>query len=297
MPFTKPFDGAISKFYADEAPKAVREAIERADKNDMLNPAFPYRERLSRKKYERDYAALQIELAKLQSWLRDSGERLAVVFEGRDAAGKGGSIKRLTENLNPRAAHVVALQKPTEAEQGQWYFQRYIAHMPTKGEIIAFDRSWYNRAVVEPVFGFCTEAQRDAFFEQVPEFEDLIVKDGIRLVKIWLTVGRAEQLRRILARESDPLKQWKLSSIDVKGLSLWEEYSAAISMMFARSHHNVAPWHVVRSDDKRRARLAIIRLVLSQFDYAGKDESLIGAPDPALVGAPEDMGFEGDGTA
>ena len=277
MPFTKPFDGAISKFYADEAPKAVREAIERADKNDMLNPAFPYRERLSRKKYERDYAALQIELAKLQSWLRDSGERLAVVFEGRDAAGKGGSIKRLTENLNPRAAHVVALQKPTEAEQGQWYFQRYIAHMPTKGEIIAFDRSWYNRAVVEPVFGFCTEAQRDAFFEQVPEFEDLIVKDGIRLVKIWLTVGRAEQLRRILARESDPLKQWKLSSID--------------------SHHNVAPWHVVRSDDKRRARLAIIRLVLSQFDYAGKDEALIGAPDPALVGAPEDMGFEGDGTA
>ena len=297
MPFTKPFDGAISKFYAEEAPKAVREAIERADKNDMLNPAFPYRERLSRKKYERDYAALQIELAKLQSWLRDSGERLAVVFEGRDAAGKGGSIKRLTENLNPRYAHVVALQKPTEAEQGQWYFQRYIAHMPTKGEIIAFDRSWYNRAVVEPVFGFCTEAQRDAFFEQVPEFEDLIVKDGIRLVKIWLTVGRAEQLRRILARESDPLKQWKLSAIDVKGLSLWEEYSDAISMMFARSHHNVAPWHVVRSDDKRRARLAIIRLVLCQFDYKGKDAALIGAPDPALVGAPEDMGFEGDGTA
>ncbi|MEX0969802.1 MAG: polyphosphate kinase 2 [Paracoccaceae bacterium] len=297
MPFDKPFDGAISKFYANEAPNDVREAIERADKNDMLNPAFPYARRLARKDYERDYAALQIELVKLQSWLRESGARLAVVFEGRDAAGKGGSIKRLTENLNPRYAHVVALPKPTEAEQGQWYFQRYISHMPTKGEIVAFDRSWYNRAVVEPVFGFCTDQQRDTFFEQVPAFEDLLVQDGIRLVKIWLTIGRAEQLRRILARESDPLKQWKLSSIDVKGLSLWEDYSAAISKMFALSHHEVAPWHVVRSDDKRRARLAIIRLVLGQFGYTGKDETLVGTPDAALVGPPEAMGFEGDGTA
>lgn len=296
MPQLKPFDGAISQFFANEAPEPIRQAIATADKKDILNPAYPYRRRMKRAKYEQDYQALQIELVKLQSWLRNSRERIAIVFEGRDAAGKGGAIKRLTENLNPRAARVVALAKPTEAEQGQWYFQRYIAHMPTQGELVAFDRSWYNRAVVEPVFGFCTDVQRDAFFTQTPDFEALLVKDGIRLVKIWLTLGRAEQLRRMLARESDPLKQWKLSSIDVKGLSLWDAYSAAISRMFAETHHDGAPWHVVRADDKFRARLAVIRLVLGQFDYSGKDHARVGTPDATICGVPEKMGFERDGT-
>jgi len=297
MTQSKPFDGAISRFFAEEAPQSIRNAITQADDKDILNPAYPYRTKMKRKEYDNAYAALQIELVKLQSWLRERGERLAIVFEGRDAAGKGGSIKRLTENLNPRGARVVALPKPNEAEKGQWYFQRYIAHMPTAGEIVAFDRSWYNRAVVEPVFGFCTPTQRDTFFSQAPAFEKLLVDDGTKLVKIWLTVGRAEQLRRFLARESDPLKQWKLSSIDVKGLSRWDDYSRAIETMFERSHHAAAPWQVIRADDKRRARLAVIRLVLNQFDYDGKDFDVVGAPDAQICGAPSEMGFEADGLA
>jgi polyphosphate kinase 2 len=297
MSLNKPFDGAISRFFNEEVPEPIRLAIQNADEKDIINPDYPYPTAMKRKAYEADYDALQIELVKLQSWLRDSGHRLAIVFEGRDAAGKGGTIKRLTANLNPRGARVVALSKPTETEQGQWYFQRYIAHMPTAGEIVAFDRSWYNRAVVEPVFGFCTPTQRDTFFSQVPSFERLLVEDGVTLLKFWLTVGRAEQLRRFLARESDPLKQWKLSTIDVKGLSRWDDYSAAINTMFEQSHHDAAPWTVIRSDDKRRARLAVMRAVLGQFDYTDKNAALIGTPDPQICGTPSAMGFEADGLA
>ena len=200
-----PFDGAISTYHQTLAPQEVREAIAAAGKKDILDPGYPHTKRLNRKTYEADYAALQIELVKLQAWAKESGARIAIVFEGRDAAGKGGTIKRFRENLNARGARVVALSKPTETEQGQWYFQRYIKHLPTAGEIVFFDRSWYNRGVVEKVFGFCTDAQRAHFFDQVQDFEKMLVDEGIILVKFWLNVGRAEQLRRFLSRESDQI--------------------------------------------------------------------------------------------
>jgi len=287
-----PFDGAISAYFNNDAPKAIRDAILRADKDDILEPDYPHSERMKRKLYEREMAALQIELVKLQAWAKETGARVAIVFEGRDAAGKGGTIKRFRENLNPRGARVVALSKPSDTEQSQWYFQRYIQHLPHAGEIVFFDRSWYNRAVVEKVFGFCTDDQRDRFFRQVPRFEDMLVNDGIKLIKIWLTVGRAEQLRRFLARESDRLKHWKLSSIDVKGLYKWDAYSTAIDEMFSNTHTDIAPWHVVRSDDKRRARLAAMRLVLTQFDYVQKDSAALAAFAPPICGTPAQMGFE-----
>lgn len=282
-----PFDGAISAYFNDEAPEAIRQAIKRAEKDDILGDSYPHSERMSSKRYDKEMERLQIELVKLQSWARESGTRIAMVFEGRDAAGKGGTIGRFRENMNPRAAREVALSKPTETEQGQWYFQRYITHLPTAGETVFFDRSWYNRGVVEPVFGFCTDAQRIHFFSQVVPFENMLVDDGIHLFKFWLNVGRAEQLRRMLARENDPLKQWKLSMIDVKGLAKWDAYSAAISDTLKRSHNSVAPWTVIRSDDKRRARLQAIRTVLHAFDYAQKDEKAIGAIDPEICGGPD----------
>jgi polyphosphate kinase 2 len=282
-----PFDGAISAYYSADAPREVREAIARADRDDVLDPGFPYSERMARKAYERDLDRLQIELVKLQHWARSTGARVAIVFEGRDAAGKGGTIKRFRANLNPRGARLVALPKPSDKEATQWYFQRYIDHLPAGGEIVFYDRSWYNRGVIEHVFGFCTDAQREYFFEQVPDFERMLVAEGIHLFKFWLNVGRAEQLRRFLARESNPLKQWKLSRIDVEGLTKWPDYSAAIAETLERSHTDAAPWTVVRSDDKRRARVAAIRHVLSQIDYARKDASAVGAPDPAIVGGPD----------
>ena len=287
--FPKPFDGAITKFLENDAPKEMRKAIETAKKSDILNDTYPYPKRLDKDDYEETIEALQIELVKFQSWVRESGARVAIVFEGRDAAGKGGTIKRFRENLNPRSARVVALSKPSDVERTQWYFQRYIQHLPAAGEIVFFDRSWYNRGVVEKVFGWVEAEDRERFFSQVPEFEDMLAKDGIRLIKIWLNVGRAEQLRRFLKRESDPLKQWKLSGIDVKGLSLWNEYTQAIQETFQRTHHAVAPWHIVRSDDKSRARIAAIRTVLSQFDYDLKDSKVACAPDTKIAGGPEIM--------
>ena len=282
-----PFDGAISAYYKTDAPEEIRQAIARAENDDILSPSYPHDERLSRKSYERDYDRLQIEMVKLQAWVRDSGQRIVMVFEGRDAAGKGGTIRRMRDNLNPRAAHVVALSKPTETERGEWYFQRYIKHLPTAGEMVFYDRSWYNRGVVEKVFDFCTPAQREHFFQQVTPFEQMLVEDGIHLFKFWLNVGRAEQLRRMLARESDPLKQWKLSKIDVMGLARWEEYSAAIAETLTRSHSSEAPWTVIRSDDKRRARLAAMRCVLSAFDYPQKDARAIGEIDSSICGGPD----------
>jgi len=282
-----PFDGAISDFFRNEAPAEVRKAIETAQKDSMLDPSYPYEARLEKGAYRDELAALQIELVKCLSWVRETGRRVAVVFEGRDAAGKGGCIARVRAHLNPRAASVVALPKPTEREASQWYFQRYIEHLPAGGEIRMFDRSWYNRGVVEHVFGFCTPAERATFFAQLPDFEDMLVQDGIHVVKIWLNVGRAEQLRRFLDREADLLKQWKLSRIDVEGLRRWDAYSEAITETLWRGHSGKAPWTVIRSDDKRRARIAVIRTILSGLDYAQKNKDVVIRPDPAICGGPE----------
>jgi len=281
-----PFDGAISKFFDQDAPKSVRKAIETAKKDSVLDPSYPYDSRMDRDDYEDDLEALQIELVKFHAWVRDTGQRVAVVFEGRDAAGKGGAISRVRQNLNPRVAGVVALSKPSEREATQWYFQRYIQHLPAGGEIRLFDRSWYNRGVVEHVFDFCTPDQRNSFFDQLPSFEKTITGDGISLTKIWLNVGRAEQLRRFLDREQDPLKQWKLSWIDVEGLKRWDAYSDAIQDTLTRSHSEAAPWTVIRADDKRRARLAVIRTILSRHAYDGRDDQVVGQADPSVCGDP-----------
>jgi polyphosphate kinase 2 len=230
---------------------------------------------------------LQIELVKMQADVKATGKRVVVVFEGRDAAGKGGTIDRVRENLNPRVAYVVALAKPSDREARQWYFQRYIDWLPAAGEIALFDRSWYNRAMVEHVFGFCTPDQRAAFFRQLPEFEDMLVDEGIVLVKLWLEVGRAEQLRRFLDREADPLKQWKLSQIDVDGLARWDDYSTAIAETLGQSHFPFAPWTVILSDDKKRARIAAVQRVLGAVDYRGKDRAAIGEIDTAICGGPD----------
>ena len=282
-----PFDGAISAFYKNDAPDNIRQAIRFAEKGDILDASYPHSERLNRKAYGAEMAALQVELVKLQRWAKDSGARVAIVFEGRDAAGKGGTIKRFRENLNPRGARVVALSKPTELEQTQWYFQRYVDHLPSGGEIVFYDRSWYNRGVVEKVFDFCSDDPRAHFFTQVPDFEKMLVDEGIHLFKFWLNVGRAEQLRRFLQRESDPLKQWKLSWIDVEGLNRWDAYTDAIAETLERSHNDHAPWTVVRSDDKRRARIEAVRHVLKSLDYDRKNLKSIGNPDPKICGGPD----------
>ncbi|SEM42063.1 polyphosphate kinase 2, PA0141 family [Loktanella fryxellensis] len=284
---TKPFDGGISRFFEDDAPDAVRDLIRNADKDHISNPDFPYPDEWSKTPYEAALADLQIELAKLQAATQSDGQRIVVLFEGRDAAGKGGTIARFRENMNPRHARVVALSKPTHTEATEWYFQRYIRQLPAAGEIVFFDRSWYNRGVVEHVFGFCTPAQREAWFRQVTAFEKLLVDDGIRLFKLWLTVGRATQLQRFLDRENDPLKQWKLSQIDVDGLHKWDDYTTAIDETLTRTHTADAPWTVILADDKRRARVNAIRAVLTPLEYAGKSAKAIGDVDPLIVGAPD----------
>lgn len=287
MTHALPFDGEISRYFREDAPDAVRAEIEDAKKGEILATYFPYEEKWKRSHYEAALEALQIELVKMQAWVKDTGQRVAIVFEGRDAAGKGGTIKRFRENLNPRGARVVALSKPTDAESGQWYFQRYIQHLPTAGEIVFFDRSWYNRGVVEKVFGFCTDAQRDRWFQQVNPFEQMLVDEGIKVFKIWLSVDRAAQLQRFLDRENDPLKHWKLSWIDVEGLKKWDEYTTAIHETLTKTHTDDTPWMVVRSADKRRARVNAIRAVLTQLDYAGKDAAALGEVDHKIVGGPK----------
>ena len=286
----KPFDGAISKFYESEAPTNIRNAIKNAGKKHILDPSYPYDRTMRTLDYQDEINELQIELVKVQSWAKETGKRIAIVFEGRDAAGKGGTIKRFRENLNPRSARVVALSKPTETERSEWYFQRYIKHLPSAGEIVLFDRSWYNRGVVEKVFGFCTDDQRTQFFNQVNDFEKMLVNDGIILIKLWLNVGRGEQLRRFLGREGDRLKHWKLSGIDVKGLSKWGEYTTAIDETMDQSSSEHAPWQVIRTDDKKRARVAAIRTVLEHLDYPSKDTSAAITPDPKITGGPEILG-------
>lgn len=282
-----PYDGAISAYYETDAPKAVREAILQSKKGRIISESYPHQKQMNRKTYEAELRALHIELCKMQNWAGATGARVALVFEGRDAAGKGGTIKRFRENLNPRGARVVALSKPTSREATEWYFQRYITQLPAAGEIVFFDRSWYNRGVVEKVFGFCDDAEREIFFRQVLPYEHMLIDDGIKLFKFWLNVGRAEQLKRFLARESDPLKQWKLSSIDVEGLSKWDDYSQAIVETLTRSNAPVTPWTIIRSDDKRRARLSALRTVLHGLDYTGKDTKAIGSIDPQICDGPD----------
>jgi polyphosphate kinase 2 len=239
--------------------------------------------KIKKKKYEKRLEKLQIELVKLQRWIRANQERVVLVFEGRDAAGKGGTIRRFMLNLNPRHAHVVALAKPSDVEQGQWYFQRYIDHLPTRGDMCFYDRSWYNRAGVERVFGFCSEDQVQDFFMEAPVFEGMLQREGIHLFKFWLTVERAEQLKRFYERKTNPLKQWKLSPIDTKSVAKWDDYTKAIADMFRNTDTPHAPWTVLDANDQKRARLNAIRVVLNAFEYDGKDEENIGKLDEDLV--------------
>ena len=252
--------------------------------DDWRTGGYPYRNLMSRKAYEKQKYHLQVELLKLQKWVKENGQKVVIVFEGRDAAGKGGTIKRFMEHLNPRGAHVVALEKPTETELGQWYFQRYVQHLPTSGEIVLFDRSWYNRAGVERVMGFCSNDDYNEFMRQVPEFERNLVRSGIHLIKFWFSVSREEQRRRFKERESHPLKQWKLSPIDLASLDKWDDYTKAKEAMFFYTDTADAPWTVVKSDCKKRARLNAMRYVLHKLPYTNKDVSTIGAIDPLLVG-------------
>jgi len=254
-------------------------------KKKKLPENYPFKTRMRRVQYEARKQELQIELLKVQNWVKDTGQRVLCIFEGRDAAGKGGTIKRFTEHLNPRGARVVALEKPTDEERGQWYFQRYVNQLPTKGEIVFFDRSWYNRAGVERVMGFCSPAEYMEFMRQVPEFERMLVRSGIRLFKFWFSVSRGEQLHRFRSRQNDPLKHWKLSPVDVESLGRWDDYSEAKESMFFYTHTADAPWTVVRSDDKKRARINCMRHFLDNIPYVGKDNEINSTAHPLLVGS------------
>jgi polyphosphate kinase len=251
---------------------------------DSWREDYPYDARMSGKQYEKAKRALQIELLKLQRSIKRTGGRLVIVFEGRDAAGKGGTIRRFTENLNPRGARIVALEKPTEREQTEWYLQRYVAHLPAAGEIVMFDRSWYNRAGVERVMGFCRPDECTEFLREAPEFERMLARDGITLVKFWFSVSRSEQLRRFIDRQLDPVKQWKLSPIDLASLDKWDAYTEAKEAMFFFTDLPDSPWTVVKSNDKKRARIEAMRYVLARVPYEDKDDISVGQPDPLIVG-------------
>jgi len=255
---------------------------------------YPYDRKLRRKEYEAAKRLLQIELLKMQRWVKGSGSRVVILFEGRDAAGKGGTIKRFTEHLNPRGARVVALDKPTDREQTEWYLQRYVPHLPAAGEIVFFDRSWYNRAGVERVMGFCTPEETVTFLREVPEFERMLVGDGIHLIKFWFSVSRREQLRRFARRQLDPIRQWKLTPVDVASLDKWQEYTEAKEEMFARTDLADAPWTVVKSNDKKRGRLEAMRYVLCRMPYSGKNENIVGRPDPQIVGPAPSLDEDGE---
>ena len=244
---------------------------------------YPYDERMDRDVYEGEKYALQIELLKLQYWLQDTGGKIVVLFEGRDAAGKGGTIKRFMEHLNPRAARTVALTKPTETERGQWYFHRYISHLPTAGEIVLFDRSWYNRAGVERVMGFCTDKQYEQFLDHAPLFESMLVESGFSLTKLWFSVTQSEQRTRFAIRQIDPVRRWKLSPMDLESLDKWDAYSEAKEAMVLRTDTDEAPWTSIKSNDKKRARINAMRFFLNQFEYENKDTSVVHPPDPLIV--------------
>lgn len=251
---------------------------------DWRKGGYPYLNLMSRKNYEKQKYRLQVELLKLQAWVKETGQKVVILFEGRDAAGKGGTIKRVMENLNPRGARVVALEKPTETERGQWYFQRYVQHLPTAGEIVLFDRSWYNRAGVERVMGFCSDDEYNEFIRQTPEFERMLARSGIYLIKFWFSVSQKEQHRRFKERQVHPLKQWKLSPVDLASLDKWDNYTKAKEAMFFATDTADAPWTVVKSDCKKRARLNAMRYILSKIPYNNKDIEHIGQVDPLIVG-------------
>jgi polyphosphate kinase 2 len=257
------------------------------EKNKLTSGGYPYDHKMKRKEYEATLALLQVELVKAQAWMQKSGERVLALFEGRDAAGKGGTIFVMRQYMNPRTARNVALPKPTETEQGQWYFQRYVAHFPTSGEFVTFDRSWYNRAGVEPVMGFCTPEQHARFLAEVPHFERMIHNDGIHFFKFWLNIGREMQLDRFHDRRHSKLKSWKFSPIDIAGVAKWDDYTRARKEMMERTHSDAAPWTVIRSNDKRRARLAAIRRVLLSLPYEGRDLEVIGQEDDKIIGGPD----------
>jgi polyphosphate kinase 2 len=279
---------ALRKALLDDA-IAPSQSVEKTDPDDELAPDwrqgnYPYKNLLSRKRYEQEKYHLQVELLKLQAWVKETGQKLVILFEGRDAAGKGGSIKRFMEHLNPRGARIVALEKPTEAERGQWYFQRYVQHLPTAGEIVMFDRSWYNRAGVERVMGFCSEKEYLEFMRQAPEFERMLVHNNVHLIKFWFSVSRKEQRRRFKEREKHPLKQWKLSPIDLASLDKWDDYTKAKEAMFFYTDTADAPWTVIKSNCKKRARLNAMRYVLHKLPYTGKDLQQLDSLDPLIVG-------------
>jgi polyphosphate kinase len=251
---------------------------------DTWRERYPYDTRMPRDEYERVKRRLQIELLKLQNWSKRSGARHVIVFEGRDAAGKGGTIKRFMEHLNPRGARVVALEKPTDLEKAQWYFQRYVTHLPTAGEMVLFDRSWYNRAGVEKVMGFCTPEQHAEFMRQAPMFEDMLVSEGLELTKFWFSVSPAEQRTRFAIRLVDPVRNWKFSPMDMASVDKWDDYTTAKEEMFGATDTDIAPWIVVKSNDKKRARINAMRHLLAKFDYDEKDDDVVGEPDPLVVG-------------
>src|SRR5210317_366698 len=258
-------------------------------KDLFRNGTYPYKTKIRKSSYEKHKEELQVELLKVQSWVKETGQRIVVIFEGRDAAGKGGTIKRFMEHLNPRAARVVALEKPTDHERGQWYFQRYVKHLPTEGEMVFFDRSWYKRAGVERVMGFCDSAEYLEFMRQCPEFERMLVNSGIKLFKYYFSVTKKEQRRRFAARMDDPLKQWKLSPVDKASVGLWSEYTRAKEAMFFYTDTASCPWTIIKSDDKKRARLNCMQHFLSKLDYPDKNLDMVNGADPLIVGSPSQV--------
>lgn len=278
---TAPKEEVASKF---NIPFPVLEKVRTMPRDKVMNPKYPYADKMKRNEYERRKRELQVELIRMHNWLRDEKKRVVIIFEGRDAAGKGGAIKRFTEHLNPRRSRVVALEKPSEVERGQWYFQRYIDHLPSQGEIVFFDRSWYNRAGVEKVMGFCTDDEYRLFLKQAPNFEEMLINSGIILFKFWFSVSREEQIRRFIARTNDPLKQWKLSPMDVASLARWDDYTIAKEEMFKTTDMDKSPWTIIRSDDKKRARLNAMRYVLDNIPYEGKNLDGLFPADELIIG-------------
>ncbi|MFP5282557.1 MAG: polyphosphate kinase 2 [Actinomycetes bacterium] len=285
-------DGALAKADARSPGVAVPTDQEHSDETVLLphpdqetwRQNYPYDKKMTEKEYQREKRKLQIELLKMQTWVKNTQAKVALLFEGRDAAGKGGTIKRITENLNPRGARVVALEKPSDKEATQWYFQRYMTQLPSGGEIVLFDRSWYNRAGVERVMSFCTPTEYLEFMRQAPDLERMLVRSGVHLIKFWFSVSRDEQRRRFAARHTDPVRRWKLSPMDMQSLDKWEDYTAAKEAMFFYTDTADAPWTVIKSNDKKRARLEAMRYVLSVLPYDEKDAEVVGTPDPLIVG-------------
>lgn len=275
-------------------PPEILRKVDAALPGEIISDTYPYPTKLSTRKYESDKAKLQIELLKMQKWVKETGQRIVLLFEGRDAAGKGGTIQRFMEHLNPRGASIVALPAPSDRERGQWYFQRYVEHLPSKGEMVFFDRSWYNRAVVEPVMGFCTPAETLRFLRDTVMFEEMLINEGLHIFKFWFSVSREEQLRRVMSRAKDELKQWKVSNVDVESLPRWDEYTEAKKAMFAATDTKASPWVVVKSDDKKRARLACMRYVLRSVGSENDVERRVAKPDPKLIGPAERLYAKGE---